>query len=92
MIPLNENEVNEIINLAYDKASEYILSHISKKEFENIDITINLDTTSDSFSIDIDINLDSDIELPANLSNKAIDLSLEAVDKYVEDRNNKLNS
>ena len=60
----------------------------NKKDFENIQITINLNTTNDSFNIDIDIDLDSDMKLPENLANSAIDVALEAVDEYVENRNN----
>ena len=60
MKPLNDSEVNEIINLAYDSCQKYILNYVNKKDFENIQITINLNTTNDSFNIDIDIDLDSD--------------------------------
>lgn len=88
MKPLNDSEVNEIINLAYDSCQKYILNYVNKKDFENIQITINLNTTDDSFNIDIDIDLDSDMKLPENLANSAIDVALEAVDEYVENRNN----
>lgn len=88
MKPLNDSEVNEIINLAYDSCQKYILNYVNKKDFENIQITINLNTTNDSFNIDIDINLDSDMKLPENLANSAIDVALKAVDEYVENRNN----
>ena len=88
MKPLNDSEVNEIINLAYDSCQKYILNYVNKKDFENIQITINLNTTNDSFNIDIDIDLDSDMKLPVNLANSAIDVALEAVDEYVENRNN----
>lgn len=88
MKPLNDSEVNEIINLAYDSCQKYILNYVNKKDFENIQITINLNTTNDSFNIDIDIDLDSDMKLPENLANSAIDVAIEAVDEYVENRNN----
>ena len=88
MKPLNDSEVNEIIHLAYDSCQKYILNYVNKKNFENIQITINLNTTNDSFNIDIDIDLDSDMKLPENLANSAIDVALEAVDEYVENRNN----
>lgn len=88
MKPLNDSEVNEIINLAYDSCQKYILNYVNKKDFENIQITINLNTTNDSFNIDIDIDLDSDMKLPENLANSAIDVTLKAVDEYVENRNN----
>lgn len=88
MKPLNDSEVNEIINLAYNSCQKYILNYVNKKDFENIQITINLNTTNDSFNIDIDIDLDSDMKLPENLANSAIDVVLEAVDEYVENRNN----
>lgn len=88
MKPLNDSEVNEIINLAYDSCQKYILNYVNKKDFKNIQITINLNTTNDSFNIDIDIDLDSDMKLPENLANSAIDVALEAVDEYVENRNN----
>ncbi len=88
MKPLNDSEVNEIINLAYDSCQKYILNYVNKKDFENIQITINLNTTNDSFNIDIDIDLDSDMKLPENLANSAIDVALKAVDEYVENRNN----
>ena len=88
MKPLNDSEVNEIINLAYDSCQKYILNYVNKKDFENIQITINLNTTNDSFNIDIDIDLDSDMKLPENLANSASDVALEAVDEYAENRNN----
>lgn len=87
MKPLTENEIDEIIDLAYNTSEKYILNYVNKKEFENIDITISLDTDEDSFNIDINIDLDSDVRLPEDLSQKAIDASLEEVDKYVEKRN-----
>ena len=90
MIPLTDKEVEEIIELAYATSEKYILKHVNKKEFEDINITINLNRGEDSFDIDIDIELDSDRKLPDNLAEEAIDLSLSAVDDYVEKRNAKL--
>lgn len=87
MKPLTENEIDEIIDLAYNTSEKYILNYVNKKEFENMDITISLDTNEDSFNIDINIDLDSDVRLPEDLSQKAIDASLEEVDKYIEKRN-----
>ena len=90
MIALTDNEVEEIIELAYSTSESYILKHVNKKEFDDINITINLTRGSDSFDIDIDIDLDSDAQLPDDLAQTAINLSLEAVDKYVEKRNAQL--
>ena len=90
MIALNDNEVDEIIELAYETSERYILKHVNKKEFEDINITINLTRGDDCFDIDIDIDLDSDASLPDDLAENAIALSLEAVDKYVEERNKRL--
>lgn len=90
MIPLTDNEVEEIIDLAYSTSEKYILKHVNKKEFEDINITINLTCGEDSFDIDIDIDLDSDAKLPEDLAQNAIDISLSAVDEYVENRNNNL--
>ena len=90
MIPLTDKEVEEIIELAYTTSEDYILKHVNKKEFENIDITINLTRGVDSFDIDINIDLDSDARLPEDFAQTAIDLSLDAVDEYVEKRNNTL--
>lgn len=90
MIPLNESEINEIIDLAYTSCEKYILKYVNKKEFENIIITINLNTTEDSFDIDIDIDLDTDMKLPEDLASNAIEASLKKVDEYVENRNSKL--
>lgn len=87
MKPLTENEIDEIIDLAYNTSEKYILNYVNKKEFENMDITISLDTNEDRFNIDINIDLDSDVRLPEDLSQKAIDASLEEVDKYIEKRN-----
>lgn len=87
MKPLTENEIDEIIDLAYNTSEKYILNYVNKKEFENIDITINLDTNENSFNIGINIELDSDVRLPKDLSQKAIDISLKEVDKYVAKRN-----
>ncbi len=90
MIPLTDKEVEEIIELAYVTSEKYILKHVNKKEFEDINITINLNRGEDCFDIDIDIDLDSDAELPDDLAQNAIDLSLDAVDEYVEERNKRL--
>lgn len=86
MKALTENEVDEIINLTYSTIEKYILNYVNKKEFENIDITINLDSKQDSFDIDINIDLDSDIKLPETLASDAIDIGLKAVDDYIEKR------
>lgn len=91
MIKLTQDEADEIINLAHNTAEKYILSNVNKKQFEDINIMINLKALEDSFDIDINIELDSDIELPSDLSQKAIDLSLEAVDEYVQARKERLN-
>ena len=90
MIPLTDKEVEEIIELAYSTSEKYILKHVNKKEFEDIDITIKLERGEDSFDIDIDIDLNSDAQLPDDLAQNAVDLSLKAVDEYVEKRNNDL--
>ena len=90
MIPLTDKEVEEIIELAYTTSEKYILKHVNKKEFEDINITINLTRGEDSFDIDIDIDLDSDAQLPDDMAQTAVDLSLEAVDEYIEKRNNDL--
>ncbi len=90
MIALTDKEVEEIIEIAYSTSESYILKHVNKKEFDDIDITINLTRGSDSFDIDINIDLDSDAQLPDDLAQTAIDLSLEAVDEYVEKRNAQL--
>ncbi|OED30676.1 DUF3194 domain-containing protein [Methanosphaera sp. WGK6] len=90
MIPLTETEIQEIIDLAYNSAEKYILKKVNKKEFEDINITINLNNSSDSFNIDINIELDSDLELPETFADDAIEISLKEVDKYVEERNNKI--
>lgn len=90
MKKLTDEEVDEIINLAYTTSANYILNYMNKKDFEDIDITINLDTGDDSFDIDIDINLDTDAPLPNNLAENAIDASIHAVDEYIEKRNSNL--
>jgi hypothetical protein len=90
LIPLTDAEVEEIIELTYNTCEKYILKHVNKKEFENIAITINLNRGVDCFDIDIDIDLDSDSQLPDDLADKAIELGLEAVDEYIENRNNNL--
>lgn len=90
MIPLTDKEVEEIIELAYSTSEEYILKHINKKDFEDINITINLERGADNFDIDINIDLDSDAQLPDDLAQTAVELSLDAVDKYIEKRNNNL--
>ncbi|MBR0472189.1 MAG: DUF3194 domain-containing protein [Methanosphaera sp.] len=90
MIPLTDSEVEEIIDIAYSTSERYILKHVNKKEFEDINITINLERGSEGFDIDIDIDLDSDVNLPDDLADAAINLSLDAVDEYVENRNKSL--
>lgn len=90
MIPLTDKEVEEIIELAYSTSESYILKHVNKKDFEDINITINLERGEDNFDIDINIDLDSDAQLPDNLAETAVELSLNAVDEYVEKRNNNL--
>ncbi len=90
MIGLNDNEVDEIVDLAYEEIEKYLFKYVSKKELENIDITINLESYSDSFDIDINIDLNSDVELPETLSEDAIDAALEKVDEYIEKRNKEL--
>lgn len=84
--PLNDNEVDEIVELAYVTCEKYILNFVNKKEFEAINITINLVRGADNFDIDIDIDLDSDSLLPDDLASNAIDKALGAVDEYVENR------
>lgn len=90
MIPLTDKEVEEIIDLAYSTSERHILKYVNKKEFEDINITINLIRGEDNFDIDIDIDLDSDVTLPDDLAQTAINLSLDAIDEYVENRNSKL--
>ena len=90
MIPLTDKEVEDIIELAYSTSEKYILKHVNKKEFEDIDITIKLERGEDSFDIDINIDLISDAQLPDDLAQNAVDLSLKAVDEYVAKRNNDL--
>lgn len=87
MKPLTDTEVEEIIELAYNSCEKYILNYVNKKEFEDISITINLERGEDNFDIDIDIRLDSDSSLPDDLADKAVEMSLNAVDEYVEERN-----
>jgi hypothetical protein len=88
LIPLTDKEVEEIIDLAYSTSEEYILKHVNKKDFEDIDITINLERGEDNFDIDINIDLDSDARLPDDFAQTSITLSLEAIDEYVAKRNN----
>lgn len=90
MIALTDKEVEEIIDLAYTTSEKHILKYVNKKDFEDINITINLNRGDDSFDIDIDIDLDTDAQLPDNLAQNAIDESLDAVDRYVEERNSKM--
>ena len=63
---------------------------ISKKDFEDINIQINLDPLDNGFDIDIEVNLDTDMKLPDDFSDMIIDNSLSAVDEYVEERNKRL--
>jgi len=90
LIPLTDKEVEEIIELVYSTSENYILKYVNKKEFEDINITINLNRGEDNFDIDINIDLDSDAKLPEDLAQNAIDLSLDAVDEYIEKRNNNI--
>ncbi|MEE3418870.1 DUF3194 domain-containing protein [Methanosphaera sp.] len=90
MIPLTDKEVEDIIELAYSTSEKYILKHVNKKDFEDINITINLERGEDNFDIDINIDLDSDAELPEDLAQNAIDLSLDAIDEYIDKRNKNL--
>ena len=90
MIPLTDKEVEDIIDLAYSTSEKYILKHVNKKDFEDINITINLERGEDNFDIDINIDLDSDAELPEDLAQNAIDLSLDAIDEYINKRNKNL--
>lgn len=90
MIPLTDKEVEDIIELAYSTSEKYILKHVNKKDFEDINITINLERGEDNFDIDINIDLDSDAELPEDLAQNAIDLSLDAIDEYIDIRNKNL--
>lgn len=86
MKALTDKEVEEIIDIAYSSCESYILKHVNKKDFEDINITINLNRGSDNFDIDIDISLDSDATLPDNLAEDAINIALDNVDEYVENR------
>lgn len=87
MKALTEEEIDQIIDLAYNTAQDTILKDMNKKDFEDINIQINLESLDDGFDIDIDISLDSDIPLDDNLSKKAVDNSLKAIDEYIEKRN-----
>ncbi len=90
MIGLDDDEVNQVINLAYDTIEGYLFKHVNKKELNDMDITINVESHSDSFDIDINIDLDSDIKLPESLSEEAINEALAKVDEYIEKRNKQL--
>lgn len=87
MKALTEEEIDQIIDLAYNTAQDTILKDMNKKDFEDINIQINLESLDDGFDIDIDISLDSDMPLDDNLSKKAVDNSLKAIDEYIEKRN-----
>ncbi|MBE6493420.1 MAG: DUF3194 domain-containing protein [Methanosphaera stadtmanae] len=87
MEPLSNAEIDEIINLAYETSKKNILKHVNKKDFEDIEILINLDSHEDSFDIDIEIKLDTDFDLPDNLAENSVNKSIEAIDKYIENRN-----
>ncbi len=86
MKPLSDTELNEIIKIATDTAEEYIFKQINKKELEDIEINVELDTSKGGLDIDITINLDTDFIVPDNLSSNAIDASIDAVDKYINER------
>ncbi|MBR3214747.1 MAG: DUF3194 domain-containing protein [Methanosphaera sp.] len=87
MKALTEEEIDQIIDLAYNTAEETILKNMNKKDFEDINIQINLDSLENGFDIDIDISLDSDMPLDDDLSEKAVANSLKAIDEYIEKRN-----
>ena len=87
MKALTEEEIDQIIDLAYNTAEETILKNMNKKDFEDINIQINLDSVENGFDIDIDISLDSDMPLDDDLSEKAVANSLKAIDEYIEKRN-----
>ncbi len=87
MKALTEEEIDQIIDLAYNTAEETILKNMNKKDFEDINIQINLDSLENGFDIDIDISLDSDMPLDEDLSEKAVANSLKAIDEYIEKRN-----
>ncbi|MDO5825386.1 MAG: hypothetical protein BZ137_07825 [Methanosphaera sp. rholeuAM130] len=87
MKALTEEEIDEIIELAYSTAYDTVVEDMNKKDFENINIEIKLDSLEDGFDIDIEIGLDSDMPLDEDLSAKAVDNSLKAIDEYIEKRN-----
>ncbi|MBO7719162.1 MAG: DUF3194 domain-containing protein [Methanosphaera sp.] len=87
MKALTEEEIDQIIDVAYDAAEDTILKNMNRKDFEDINIKINLDSMENGFDIDIDISLDSDMPLDDDLSAKAVENSLKAVDEYIEKRN-----
>ena len=86
MRALTVEEREEVIDLAYETAENYIFSRVNKKDFDDVDITINLVSLDDGFDIDIEVNLHSDFDLPDDLSERAIEESLSAVDEYIEKR------
>lgn len=90
MKALTEKEIDEVIDIAYTAAQDTILQDMSKKDFEDINIDINLESLENGFDIDIEIKLDSDMTLDEDLSQKAVDNSLKAVDEYIEKRNAQL--
>jgi hypothetical protein len=63
---------------------------MSKKDFEDININIHIDSLENGFDIDMDITLDSDMPLDDDLSSKAIENSLKAIDEYIEERNSSM--
>lgn len=87
MKALNDDEINEVIQVAYDAAERSILEKYNKKDFEDINIQINLEPLDNGFDIDIEVNLDTDMRLPDDFSDMIIDNSLSAVDEYIEERN-----
>lgn len=86
MKSLTKIEQDEIINLASTTAENYIFNNINKKDIEDIEINVEINAPPNKLDIDISIGIDTDLELPTNLSNNAINASIEAVDNYMENR------
>ena len=90
MKALTDEEIDQVIEIAYNTAYDTIVKNMSKKDFEDININIHIDSLENGFDIDMNITLDSDMPLDDDLSSKAIENSLKAIDEYIEERNSSM--
>ncbi|MDO5850859.1 MAG: DUF3194 domain-containing protein [Methanobacteriaceae archaeon] len=84
MRELTTEEIDKLTEIAYSNASNYILNKVPKKNINDLDINLIIDKVDEGIDVDVDINIDAEVEVSDEIASKAVDITLNAVDKYIE--------